>query len=83
MAAKSVHENPGSDFFVSKPVRLRMMESGAYEVMFYGGNRKRMLCLLLLLLGLGAILSLLPACAWLLLIGIILVAIAVLICRCC
>ena len=47
------------------------------------GNKKRVLSILLLLIGVGAILSLLPACAWVLLIGIALVVIAGWIIRSC
>ena len=51
--------------------------------MFCGGNRKRILSIVLLLIGIGAILSLLPACVWILLIGIALIVIAVMVFRSC
>ena len=51
--------------------------------MFWGGNRKRILSLLLLLIGFGAILSLLPLCVWVLLMGIALIVLAVLVFRSC
>ena len=61
---------------------------GAYDVIrsisgMFCGNKKRVLSILLLLIGVGAILSLLPACAWVLLIGIALVVIAGWIIRSC